>query len=146
MTEPSDRPAPAPTLWVPPADARTSTSMGRYLGWLERERRLTFEGYEDLWRWSVDDLEAVWSSVWSFFDIRAAEPYDAVLRHPAMPGTEWFPGAHLNYAEHALRTTGDGLAVIARSHSREERRLSWDDLADLVGRCRSGLRRRDQPG
>src|SRR5690606_34366568 len=43
-------------LWTPPADARTSTGMGRYLGWLEQHHGLAFATYDDLWRWSVDDL------------------------------------------------------------------------------------------
>ena len=126
-------------LWSPPDDALETTNLGRYLTWLADERGLAFDGYDALWRWSVDDLDGFWSSVWSFFDVRASVPAEAVLRDPAMPGAVWFPGARLNYAEHALRTTGDELAVIARSHSRDERQLSWDELRDLVGRCRTGL-------
>jgi acetoacetyl-CoA synthetase len=87
----------------------------------------------------VEDLEAFWSSVWSFFDVRPTRPYEAVLRSSAMPGAQWFPGARLNYAEHALRRRGKSPAVIARSQQREERRLSWDELPDQVARCRAGL-------
>ncbi|MCU1486475.1 MAG: acetoacetyl-CoA synthetase, partial [Actinomycetia bacterium] len=126
-------------LWTPPADAATSTTIGRYLAWLADERGLRFDGYDDLWRWSVDDLEGFWSSIWAFFEVRSSAPYEAVLRHPGMPGTEWFPGARLNYAERALATTGSEPAVIARSQSRADRELSWDELRDLVGRCRAGL-------
>ncbi len=118
-----------------------STVVGRYLDWLREERALEFTTYGDLWQWSVDDLTGFWSSIWSFFNVQAPVPYESVLRHPAMPGTQWFPGARLNYAEHALATRGDGVAVIARSQSRDERRLSWDDLADQVARCRTGLLR-----
>lgn len=126
-------------LWTPPADARTSTGMGRYLGWLEQHHGLAFATYDDLWRWSVDDLPAFWASIWSFFEIGPTVPTGEVLDSTAMPGATWFPGVELNYAERALATTGDGLAVIARSQSRDERRLTWDDLRDLVGRCRAGL-------
>ncbi len=115
--------------------------MGRYLSWLRVERGLEFETYEDLWSWSVDDLEGFWSSVWSFFDVSSSRPYDEVLSGSAMPGTTWFRGTRLNYAERALATTGDGVAVVARSQSRPERQLSWDELRSLVGRCRVGLSR-----
>jgi acetoacetyl-CoA synthetase len=131
----------ARTLWVPPADVRETTVVGRYLGWLEQERGLRFDGYDDLWRWSVDDLDGFWSSIWSFFDVRASHPYDVVLADPTMPGARWFPGARLNYAERALATTGDGIAVVARSQSRPVRELSWDDLRDQVARCAAGLGR-----
>ncbi len=128
-------------VWRPPADVRRSTVVGRYLDWLSRERGLDFESYAELWRWSVDHLDAFWSSIWSFFDVQASAPYDVVLRHPSMPGTEWFPGARLNYAERALAGSGAGLAVIARSQYREERRVTWDQLRDQVARCRAGLAR-----
>jgi acetoacetyl-CoA synthetase len=125
------------TLWEPPTDARTSTNVGRYLDWLEGERGLSFSTYEELWRWSVDDLSGFWSSIWEHFGLG---PLDGdVLVHPEMPGTRWFPSVQLNWAERALATTGDGLAVIARSQSREERELTWDELRDLVARCRAGL-------
>ena len=44
-------------LWSPPPDVRETTEIGRYLGWLERERALSFGSYDALWRWSVDDLD-----------------------------------------------------------------------------------------
>jgi acetoacetyl-CoA synthetase len=61
-----------------------------------------------------------------------------------MPGTEWFPGTHLNWAAHALRLTGradDDVVVIARSETRPEQRLSAADLRDAVARARGGLLR-----
>jgi acetoacetyl-CoA synthetase len=126
-------------IWQPPADVRQSTVVGRYLTWLEDERGLAFATYEDLWRWSVDDLAGFWSSVWSFFDVRASVPYEAVLRHPQMPGAEWFPGSYLNYAQRALAISGDAVAVVVRSQSRPGYELTWDQLRDQVGRCRAGL-------
>ena len=66
-------------LWTPPADVRETTEIGRYLAWLERERGLAFADYESLWRWSVDDLDGFWSSIWEFFQVRANAPATAVL-------------------------------------------------------------------
>ena len=34
--------APPRILWSPPANVRQTTEVGRYLGWLERERGLRF--------------------------------------------------------------------------------------------------------
>ena len=104
------------------------------------ERGLEFATYEDLWRWSVDDVSGFWSSVWSFFDVQSSTPYDRVVSGTTMPGTTWFSGAHLNYAERALARTGErdrrGRPVPDRG---TERRYTWDDLRQLVARCREGL-------
>ena len=126
-------------LWSPPADVRTSTNVGRYLSWLFEERGYEFGTYEDLWRWSVDDVSGFWSSVWSFFDVQSSTPYDRVVSGTTIPRTTWFSGAHLNYAERALARTGSGIAVVARSQSWDERQYTWDELRQLVARCRGGL-------
>ena len=126
-------------LWTPPADIRERSNIGRYLAWLERERGLTFDGYDDLWRWSVDDLEGFWTSIWEHFDVIAHSPYEHALSHRAMPGARWFEGATLSYAEHALRATSTGTAVISHSQTRAPVDLTWDELRDHVARARAGL-------
>ena len=130
-------------LWTPPADVRETTEIGRYLNWLRDERGRDFADYDALWRWSVDDLEGFWGSVWDFFGVRAHAPYERVLGAREMPGAEWFPGARLNYAEHALGTDEDAdrVAVVARSQTREPIELTFGELRDQVARARAGLRR-----
>src|SRR5438552_12988641 len=86
-------------LWTPPADARERTRIGAYLRWLEERRGLRFESYDELWRWSVDDLDAFWQSIWEFFEIRSHAPHERALARAEMPGAEWFLGARLSYAE-----------------------------------------------
>src|SRR5919202_269431 len=132
-------------LWSPPPDVRERTRMGRYLAWLEEHRDLSFDGYEELWAWSVADLDGFWSSVWEFFDIQPATPPEAFLAHRAMPGAVWCPGATLNYAEHLLRGAGQqgpGTVVVrSRSQTRPAVDLTAGQLADQVARARAGLQR-----
>jgi len=58
-----------------------------------------------------------------------------------MPGARWFPGATLNYAEHALRRRDDHPAVVAHVEGRPPRTLSYGELAREVGAVAAGLRR-----
>ncbi len=126
-----------------PADARGTTLIGDYLGWLERERSLSFDDYDALHHWSVADLDAFWQSMWDFFGVRAHSPHTSVLGSRAMPGAEWFPGATLNWAEHAVGAWRDpsGLALIERSQTRPACETSRGELADQVARARAGLQR-----
>ncbi len=100
-----------------------------------------FVDYDELWRWSVDDLEGFWAAVWEYFDVQASAPYTQVLSERVMPGVRWFDGARLNYAEHALRYTGERPAVIGRSQTVEPIVWSRDELRDQVARVRAGLQR-----
>jgi acetoacetyl-CoA synthetase len=96
--------------------------------------------YGSLFRWSIEDLEGFWQSVWDFFGLQAHTPHARVLGRREMPGAEWFPGATLNYAEHMLHNSGE-VAVVARSRTRAPRELTFRELRDQVARARAGLQR-----
>jgi len=135
---------PGAPLRPAPADPRKAGEVGRFLAWLERERGLRFGGYAELHHWSVSDLDGFWSAIWDFFEVRGNRPDERVLADRRMPGAQWFPGATLNYAEHAVTPPGvDGRApaVLACSQTREPLALSWAELGDAVARVRGGLRR-----
>jgi acetoacetyl-CoA synthetase len=130
-------------LWSPRADWPQTTEIGRYMNWLRDHRGRDFGSYDALWRWSVDDLEEFWASIWDFYAIRARAPYERVLGRRTMPGAQWFPGARLNYAEHLLGGDADTdrIAVLARSQTRPQVELSFGELRDQVARARAGLQR-----
>lgn len=126
-----------------PDDWRTTTVIGDYARWLEAERGLRFDDHDALHAWSVADLDAFWQSIWDFFGVRSHSPHSAVLADAGMPGAVWFPGATLNWAEHAVGAWRDpeGLALIERSQTRQARQTTRGELADLVARAAAGLRR-----
>jgi acetoacetyl-CoA synthetase len=126
-------------LRMPAADAFADSSLGRFIDWLADHGHPRFETYAELWHWSVDDLRGFWGALWEFADVRSTTPYTAVLETEAMPGTQWFPGATLNYAEHALRRRGSGTALVALSQIRDRIELSWDELRSRVAGVRAGL-------
>jgi acetoacetyl-CoA synthetase len=121
-------------------DVRETTEIGRYLGWLAA-RGHVFDDYAALHRWSVTDLDGFWTSIKDFFGVRFHSPAESVVPDPRMPGTEWFPGATLNYAEHAFGGPSDDVAVIAYSQTRDRTELTWGELRDQVARARAGLAR-----
>jgi acetoacetyl-CoA synthetase len=138
----------APELLRPvAADMRETTQVGRFLAWLERERGLHLADYPELHRWSVEDLDGFWSAIWEHFGVRSHTPYEGVLRQREMPGAEWFPGATLNYAEHAVGLLDDPdqdageVAVLGYSQTRDRVELTWGQLRDQVARARAGLQR-----
>ena len=128
-------------MWEPPDDVVSAANVTAYMRWLRETRGLSFENYQELWRWSVTDLDAFWGSIWDFFEVIGNSPHTAVLADDAMPGARWFPGAQLNYAEHALRRRGDRVAVISSSELRPTVRLSYEEIYRQVARFAEGLRR-----
>jgi acetoacetyl-CoA synthetase len=128
-------------LWTPSPSRIERAQLTHYVGWL-KERGRRFDSYAALWQWSIDDLEGFWGSLWEYFDVRASKPYERVLGSSSMPGAEWFPGARLNYAEHALRhERADAEALLFLSERSALRALSWTDLGSRVRRLATHLRR-----
>ncbi len=89
-------------LWEPTAEDRERAEMTRFMRFAGERRRRAFEGYDELWKWSVSELEEFWACIWEFCGVRASKPYARVLTSHEMPGTRWFEGAELNYAENLL--------------------------------------------
>src|ERR1700685_3767804 len=132
---------PGEILWRPPADVLTSSAIGRYLTWVEQTRGLSFGAdYHALWRWSVGDLAGFWGSLADYMGMRFHDQPAGVLTHAAMPGTEWFPGATLNFAEHALAGPPGATVLVSRSESRPRIELTRGELRERVASLRVALR------
>jgi acetoacetyl-CoA synthetase len=119
--------------------------MTRFMEWAGVRRGEPFADYDALWRWSVAELEQFWAGIWDYFQVRASAPYESVLAERRMPGTRWFEGAELNYAENLLlggraAREPSALAVLHVSELRELDRLSWGELAIQVAAAAAGLR------
>ncbi len=130
----------AEKLWEPSPERVERSQMTRYMRWLADNRGVNFDDYDELWRWSVDELEDFWVSIWDYFDVQAT-PYESVLSSHEMPGAQWFEGAELNYAEHLFRGKEDGdVAVRHASELRPLDALTWGELRAQVAQVAAGLR------
>jgi acetoacetyl-CoA synthetase len=128
-------------LWVPSEEFKENTNISGYMRWLREEKGLSFDDYAELWEWSVTDLEGFWASVWKYCDIRASRPYERVLASREMPGAQWFPGAELNYAEHAFKNARDDEpAILHQSELRELSEVSWRELQERTAALAAGLK------
>jgi acetoacetyl-CoA synthetase len=147
-------------LWEPPPEQLQQVEMARFMDFVAARSGRAFADYEELWRWSVDQLEDFWASVWEFCGVRASQPYERVLDSHAMPGTSWFEGARLNYAENLLlgpvhraqsgAAPGSGgaradrsgeVAVLHCSELREQvSEITWGELSASVAAVAGGLR------
>ena len=128
-------------LWEPTQEQIEGAELTRFAVWLERERGVRTQGYRELWEWSVREPEAFWGALWDYFEVISEAPYERVFGRREMPGTEWFPGTRLNYAEHVFRAHDDAeVALVHASELRELSETTWGELRAEVARVAAGLR------
>lgn len=128
-------------------DARLGRSnIAAFTRWLDDSRSLAFDSYQDLWQWSVDDIDGFWSAIWDYFDILHDGDPTQVRHGTRMQDMRWFPQTRLNYAEHVLRHEQSGdPARDFLTHSSELRPLascSWAEMGAQVRRLATALRAR----
>ena len=131
-----------PPLWPLAPEARERARIGRYLAWLEAERGLTFADYDELWRWSISDLDGFWTSIWEYFDVSGGPAPRPVLAERVLPGARWFPTARLNYAERLLAAWADrpaDVALVAYGQTRPPIEVTAAELLEAVTRVRAAL-------
>ncbi|MGH3932375.1 MAG: acetyl-coenzyme A synthetase N-terminal domain-containing protein, partial [Pseudonocardiaceae bacterium] len=134
-------------LWQPDPATVARSRMATFREWLASTQGVRLADYEALWRWSVTDLEGFWGAFAQFAGVRFHVKPNRVLGYPAMPADpampQWFPGATLNYAEHALLAApgkGDSdLAVIYRREDGHREQRSYGQLRQQVAAARSAL-------
>ena len=119
-----------------------------YQDWLRQQRGLQFESYDALWRWSIDELDAFWQSIWDYFDLQSPTPHSKVLQEPRgaqgitrMVDARWFEGAQVNYVaqvfRHVAAAQAAGLpAMVSHNEvslgSQAARQISWPELRRQV--------------
>jgi len=127
-------------LWTPSEQRQSEAEITRYRAWLQDHRGTSFSSYEELHRWSVEDLTGFWESLWSYFQIDASAQPQSILSDGEMPSVRWFEGARLNYAANALRGPDAREALLGLSEEGEVTRLTYGKLRNEVASVSCGLR------
>jgi acetoacetyl-CoA synthetase len=148
-TAPQSTNAPQP-LWRPGPDRIARAQLTRFHTWAAAGHGAPapdpadpLAAYRALHSWSVRETEAFWQAVVEWFDVRFTTAYDRVLADASMPGAVWFPGATLNYAQHALRAAEDRPdepALIFLDERQEVLETTWAQLRGQVASVADRLR------
>ncbi|GAC1306696.1 MAG: acetoacetate--CoA ligase [Acidimicrobiales bacterium] len=126
-------------LWSPDPDAARRTRVAGWMASVAARHGVALEDYDGAWRWSVDHLDEFWSSVWDFLELIGDGPEGPVITDADMPGTRWFDGWTLNYANNVLARLPSGPALLSHSQTRDPVELTGAELSEQVARCRAGL-------
>lgn len=128
-------------LWKPSEEQIESSNMYRFMTLVNQEYGTSFDSYDDLYRWSIDNIPEFWKQMWDFNSIIASVPYETIIDDVSkMPGAEWFEGCRLNFAENLLRYRDDHLALVFRGEDKIRRTFTYAQLYDQVAQVAQALK------
>jgi len=130
-----------PILWRPDSQRITGTNLSQFTRFLQRLHGEIGDDYESLHRWSIENPELFWRSIWDYFEIDGQYDEQRILENPdQMPGARWFPTATLNFAENLLCHQSDHLALIERGEDGRRITLTFPALRRQVAQLASALK------
>jgi len=128
-------------IWIPSAERVSNSNFTRYFSFLRTHFKKDFNNYDELYKWSINEIEEFWKSIWEYSRIIHAKSYETVLGKRIMPGAQWFGGSKLNFAENLLRYNDDRDAIISIRENHPTIRLTYKELYNLVAQCADGLKK-----
>ncbi|MEO7125203.1 MAG: acetoacetate--CoA ligase [Nakamurella sp.] len=131
--------------WQPSPEQISQAAVARFATFLSSRTGRPYQDYAALWQESVTDVGGFWQAIADYFTVKWHDVPGPALTDAAMPGTQWFTGGTLNYAEHALadidgRSDTD-IAIIEADETGAERHITVAELRAMVGAAEAGLRR-----
>jgi acetoacetyl-CoA synthetase len=130
-------------LWEPDAEWIAQAQITDFGRWLSARGGITAGSYDELWQWSIADLDAFWSAVAEWYGVQWAHRPAAALQDARMPGAVWFPNGTLNYAQHLLfppcGVDEDDAAVLFVREDGTDTTLTWSQLRAQVAAVRAAL-------
>ncbi|HEX4150110.1 MAG TPA: acetoacetate--CoA ligase, partial [Pirellulales bacterium] len=128
-------------MWRPSAEQVARANLTALIRYVRQQHHARVDDYAALERWAIDEPAAFWEALWQFTGVRASRACDAVMEgYPHMPGTRWFVGSRLNFAENLLRFRDDRPALVGWTENGPYRTLTYRQLYSEVAAVAAALR------
>ena len=128
-------------LWEPSKEWIENAEISKFIELVNKKYNLSISGAKDLYIWSVNEIENFWAAMWEFGNIISSEPYNKVIEDlNKFPGTLWFPGAKLNFAQNLLKFNDDQLAFIFQGESKKTAKMTYKELNKNVAKLAKSLK------
>ncbi|HEX8988086.1 MAG TPA: acetoacetate--CoA ligase [Rhodocyclaceae bacterium] len=131
---------PRSPIWQPSPERIAASRLAAFMAEAQARWNRRFDGYAALHRWSVEQPEEFWTSVWQFCGVRGEMGGRVVVDGDRMPGARWFPEARLNFAENLLRRRDEGAALVFWGEDRATRRMTHAELYRRVAQIAAAMR------
>ena len=128
-------------LWSPTHETVRNSLLSRFTNEVADQGAGSFDDYDALHQWSVENPADFWAAYWDFAELKASQKGDIAVKDlDRFPGASWFPEAKLNYAENLLSTRSSKTAFVSILENGERKSISYEELYLETNNLQSFLR------
>jgi len=134
-------------LWSPSQKLIDEANITRFIAAVNGRFDQSFDSYDSLYQWSVNDKENFWSTLWDFAEVVGVKGERILVDGDNIEKAQWFPDASLNFAENLLRRKDDDVAIYFRAEDKVDYQLTFSQLYQQVASIADWLKQQGlQPG
>ncbi|MBX9976663.1 MAG: acetoacetate--CoA ligase [Alphaproteobacteria bacterium] len=114
-------------LWAPSSTEISASNLSKFLKYTQKK------DFNDLYAWSITDIEEFWGAVVEFCAIIADDNPDFVIKSKdSVEDAVFFDKTKLNFAENLLKRRDDKTAITFICEDKIQRNLSYHDIYNHV--------------
>ena len=131
-----------PILWQPTELEIEQTELTNFANWVKKHYGFDWaKRYENLWSWSVEYPDLFWEAIWQWHGVIGKKGKKILIDRDKLPGAQFFPDAHLNFAENLLHNPSNEIALSSHHEDGKietlTRKKLKENVAALAGWMRS---------
>ena len=130
-------------IWQCSDVQRVSLNMHRFMQQVASKNTTPINSYQELHAWSINNIGEFWSEVWDFCGVVGDKGALFFEPNESMLSANFFPDAHLNFAENLLNNQNvkeSNDALVFWGEDRVKFKLSWQQLKADVSCMAQALR------
>ena len=128
-------------LWKINQKKLNKTNLAIYSNFIKENYKIDAgKDFNKIWKWSIDNPEVFWKSIWDFTKVKGSLGKTLLERSDIFYKNRFFPDAKLNYAENLLKKNNHEIAIVFKSENGFKTKLSWNSLNLKVSQISGWMR------
>ena len=128
-------------LWEPSIDTISQTNIYKLKQFINKKYSLDISNYNQLHRWSIQNIDLFWEVMWEKLDIVFSEKYTSVIENKnSMLESNWFLNSRLNFSENLLKIKSNSIAIEFINEQGKHKKISYKELYLQVSKVAHSFR------
>jgi len=128
-------------FWKIKEEKLSNTNLAHYCNFLKENYKIKISNnFNKIWKWSVDNPEIFWKSIWDFTNVKGNLGKVFLEKSNIFFKNKFFPDTKLNYTQNLLKKNNSDVAIIFKSENGYKTNLSWKELNNNVAKISNWMK------